>query len=302
VSVVSRMVICEQLFVLIFPLLVLTSGKRYGKTENLQISEPKHNMTKRDISPQIIGGSMTPVKTAVAIFIQIGFTKDYQCAGTLISDNIVITAAHCMKGVGSDLNAVIEKENMVIVAGESNLRPYFRGESRLSVERGVKSVKIHPNFHAVPGKEYHWDMALLELDESIEMKSNPNIEAAVLPPPAIRHTGKEIRVGGWGKTGGWSQGSADHFAIDMTVKDGQECLEIFSESEFFTDRMFCSGRIGMTTCDGDSGAGAIFKGWGQGVPIILRVVSFGKTLCTTATGYLKIERALDWIFKETKLK
>ena len=117
----------------------------------------------------------------------------------------------------------------------------------------------------------------------------------------MRHTGKEVRVGGWGRTGAWFSPSLDHRAIDITIMDDEECLNIYNGlAEFIPAKMFCAGRKGKTTCGGDSGAGAIFHGWGQ--PILLGVVSFGTRGCSEASVFPKIEKALPWIFKETKLR
>ena len=159
------------------------------------MADSKHNLTriKRDVEGQIIGGIFTPVKTAVAIFIKKNTNKDYKCAGTILSDTWVITAAHCMTDV--------EVQDILVVAAEMKLLLYLNGQSKNAVEAGVREVKIHPKCNVILDKLYDWDLALLRLDKSLLIDSNPNIEKALLPPPLIRHSNKEIRVGGWGKTG-----------------------------------------------------------------------------------------------------
>ena len=150
---------------------------------------------------------------------------------------------------------------------------------------------------------YDYDLALLELEQPLYLTNNEYIEAAQLPPPAMVHTGKEIQVGGWGVTIAIKrQPSNVHMAINVTIKEDQECVNIYKNGvgDFCPDRMFCAGREFKTTCAGDSGAGAVFNGWG--VPIILGVVSYGARGCTHASVYTKIEKALPWIFRETKLK
>ena len=142
------------------------------------------------------------MKTAVAIFIKKNTNKDYICAGTILSDTWVITAAHCMTDVeAANCLIDVEVQDILVVAAEMKLLLYLNGQSKTAVEAGVREVKIHPQSNIIPDKLYDWDLALLRLDKSLLIDSNPNIEKALLPPPLIRHSNKKIRVGGWGKTG-----------------------------------------------------------------------------------------------------
>ena len=99
---------------------------------------------------------------------------------------------------------------------------------------------------------YDWDLALLELDKSLLINNNEFIEAALLPHPAMVHTDREVRVGGWGRTGAWFSLSMDHRAIDITIMEDQECLDIYNDTEFFPRKMFCAGTKGKTTCAGQT--------------------------------------------------
>jgi secreted trypsin-like serine protease len=276
-----------------YQILLLTLVSTSGKASPQHTSEPDHNVTKREITPYIIGGSITPVKTAVALLLKVNNRKDYFCAGTILSENIVITAAHCLRNVGSDIDSII------VVAGESDLLLYITGQSNIASEHGVKSAKKHPNYYNVPGEQIIWDFALLEMTTPITIQGNPNTEAALLPPPAMRHAGREVRVGGWGKTGPYAGGSKLHRAIEIPIKWDRECADIYDEA-FYPALMFCAGETGTTTCNGDSGAGAIYNGWKQ--PVIIGVLSFGKKGCARASVYQKIEKALPWISKESKLR
>ena len=191
--------------------------------------------------------------------------------------------------------------DFLVVAAESNLRAYHKGESKTAVETGVSNVRVHPKYEVIQNQKYDWDLALLELDKSLLISNNEYIEAALLPHPDMRHTNKTVRVGGWGRTGAWFSPSLDHRAIDITIMDDRECLNIYNGlAEFIPTKMFCAGREGKTTCGGDSGAGAIFHDWG--IPILLGVVSFGTRGCSAASVFPKIEKALPWIYKETPLR
>ena len=69
---------------------VTNEPDRGGKTESEDsvTNETEHNVTKREVVPYIIGGTITPVKTPVAIVIK--SHNEYFCAGTIISVKLVV--------------------------------------------------------------------------------------------------------------------------------------------------------------------------------------------------------------------
>jgi serine protease 27 len=227
------------------------------------------------------------VKTVAAIF-----RKDRPvCSGTVIANTWLVTAAHCF--TDADL------ADIKVVAGTMDLRRW----SNTTVTTGVKSVKRHPKYKRIKDPIGNLiildvDLALVQLNKSLEVDSNENIEKAILPPPEMKLTGKQIQVGGWGMTE-HSRQSPEYLSIKVTVNKPTDCLNTNTDLPFFPDRMFCGGTK-MTTCSGDSGGGAIYHGWG--VPVIVGVVSFGKISCNSATVYTKISPFLHWIFEETNLR
>lgn len=238
---------------------------------------------------ELVRGGVKPteaVRTAVAILNQ-----DFpSCSGTVISNKWVMTAAHCFESV-TDL------ENIKVVSGVMNLL------SSEAVKTGVKRVLKHPNYKRIKNDKLQvldWDLALMELKTPLEIGSNENIAIAVLPPPAMKYTGKIIQVGGWGRIGQFSGLSVNHLSINVSIMKSQKCLESHPANNFFPDRMLCAGTETETTCNGDSGAGAIYHGWK--VPVILGVVSFGKKGCLASTVYTKIDKFLPWIFSQANIK
>jgi secreted trypsin-like serine protease len=233
------------------------------------------------------------VKTAVALFIEKNNRKDYFCSGTILSSTWVATACHCLQ----DKDA----RDLLVVAGESDLKPYYTNKSSSWVEVHVIKSSINPKYNFLQNKRYDWDVCLLELNEPLPLNDKSNIEAARLPPPGVIYTGKEISVGGWGKKGLFSRTSQHHLTIDVTIKDDEECINLYrGVAEFCENSMFCAGQTGKTTCHGDSGSGAIYHGWG--IPLIVGVVSFGAQTCNDASVFQKIEKSLPWIFEESQLQ
>ena len=184
-----------------------------------------------------MNGTIRPINTAVALLIR----KDYKCAGTILHPRWVVTAGHCVYNH--------DAADILVVAGEGNLKPYFYGETSRWVEAGVKRVVTHPEFTALPDNVFDWDIALLELAAPLKLDDESNIGAARLPPYPVSYPGTEVRVGGWGKQSQHTGGSADHLAVDLNIQTDQECENIYKGlSVFWRDHMFCAGRSGLTTC------------------------------------------------------
>merc|ERR1712142_1334822 len=117
------------------------------------------------------------------------------------------------------------------------------------------------------------------------------IEAALLPPPRLSHmTGKEVQIGGWGKTRRLSGPSPVHRVNNLKIKSDRECYAAYDLSEYWPSQMFCVGTETSTSCSGDSGSGSIFRGCSK--PVILGVLSFGSQLCRKPAVYQRVDSSL----------
>jgi secreted trypsin-like serine protease len=276
-----------------------------GNMTNLPVIDAEHNVTKRDLEGYILGGSPKSMPTAVAIFIKLGDNPIPQprCSGTILSEDILLSAAHCFFDEnGTEVNV----DAFIILAGEGDLRHYLMGQPNLVQELNVTEVIIHPYYkyiNNIPGEqdELIWDLAILKLNIKMNIETNHRVQAALLPPPGLRHVGKEITVGGWGKYTVEFLASVVHRAIDIQINPDWECADSFDNGEFVPSQMFCAGKRGLTSCTGDSGAGSLIYG-GSSKPIILGVLSFGVSDCSKASAFQRVEKSLPWIYKVTKLR
>ena len=245
----------------------------------------------------IVGGTNKPVKTAVFLKIMENGVPDVPCGGTVLSDTWVLTAGHCVQDVDAD--------DLSVVAGENDIYVYGSKTSQTAVTRSVKRIHVHPKYERTlseTGKllKLYWDMALLELSESLDIKSNAEIESAFLPPPMMTHTDRTIQVGGWGRIGAYPLPiSLKHKVITVKIRAEEDCLKIYSGQEFVGKYMFCAGNLTRTICKGDSGSSALFLDWG--LPIVMGVVTFTTEYCKTAGSFAKIEQALPWIYSISRI-
>lgn len=228
-----------------------------------------------------------PTKTAVAIFVD----DEPQCSGTILSDTWIATAGHCH----CQKCGLMTMNRTKVVAGEPDLKSYLLGHSTRAITASIKQIKLHPGYFNHPRKPMDHNIALIELNSSLEISSNPNLEAASLPPPGMEPVGRFVTVEGWGRTNP-SVESDKHFRlINITVQEDEHCLEA---SPNHPDRMICVGNDQQNIC-GDAGSGALYHG-SDGL-FILGLAPFGDRNCKAANGFAKLDYYLPWIMKETQL-
>ena len=134
------------------------------------------------VSPMIVGGTALPNgKYPFVAYVKLYRNgKPYaSCGGSLIDQDSVLTAAHCLE------NAT----GAVVVVGRTDLRNKSRGQ-----EIGASRAFIHPRYNASG-----YDAGVLKLRSAV--KGIKPIKLATAKRNNLETPGRKLTVAGWGLTG-----------------------------------------------------------------------------------------------------
>jgi secreted trypsin-like serine protease len=226
----------------------------------------------------IVGGGGAPSEQIARAVLTIIGSRGTFCSGTLIAQDIVLTAAHCVLQ-GADYK--------VIIPGETPPRLL-----------DVKRVAAHPQFsvRAILAHRASADVALLQLTAPLPASKSPAPLGSALMPiePGARLTvaGVGVAARGDGKTGGTIR------AADLAVTGKPGTLQIR-----LADPLTNNLREGLGACTGDSGAPALEMQSGRAV--IIGVVSWStgpnnSDGCGGLTGVTPLALYRDWILRTAR--
>ncbi|XP_016298078.1 granzyme B-like [Sinocyclocheilus anshuiensis] len=194
----------------------------------------------------------------------------HKCGGFLVSEQFVMTAAHCFK----------EGEKLTVVVGAHD---YTHGSCHMD----VKFYHIHPGYES---KSLLNDIMLLQLHEKVNKSKNVNWISIPKKNKDIK-TKVKCSVAGWGKKNTKGAASAKLMEVDVTIIDAKECKKYWGKN-YSTSRMVCAGGRGGF-CQGDSGGPLVCNN------VAVGVVSFNElNNCNSPklpNVYTKISKFLSWI-------
>ncbi|MBD1583946.1 trypsin-like serine protease [Pseudoalteromonas sp. S16_S37] len=236
--------------------------------------------TSPDVEINIVGGTETdahsrPYQVALLMNGQQG------CGGTLISQDWVLTAAHCVDNASTSSLTVRVGAHSISRNDGQTLR--------------VSQIISHEQWRGAQSIRAGYDIAVLRLASPASSQHTPAKLATADIEQQYASVGDYVTVSGWGLTSNRGRPSDTLREVDLPVISNSSCSSQLNYS--IPNSVICGGgQGGRSACNGDSGG-----------PFAVRVgndfysigtVSWG-IACQGASAFTRTTSYLDWIKAKT---
>ncbi|XP_008218019.2 serine protease snake-like [Nasonia vitripennis] len=259
---------------------------------------PMRLRCKKPIQLFVVGGSVAEPKEYPHM-VALGRTVDtstteYFCGGSLISDQWILTAAHCTTDARGLPN--------VALIGSANLNKI--NELNTGKLMSIESIKPHPDYNS---SQLYADIALIKLSKPVEFSKTVK-PACLYPIPDLEP--KYLWASGYGSTSSFrlreGMTGLNLTKARLQLTDMKHCKQVYrgvkqlphgidSESQLCADDK--KGGWKRDTCAGDSGVPLQWTHPSGCLQEIVAVTSFGISCAVPKMPavYTKVSHYIDWI-------
>ncbi|XP_041828399.1 tryptase-2-like isoform X2 [Melanotaenia boesemani] len=196
----------------------------------------------------IIGGSDAEVGAwpwMVHINITHNRTTKWRCGGTILNEEWVMTAAHCL-----DRQLKVDEQQSFVAVGKHDLQKGWGGY------KDIKTFVLHPSYNGV-SNSHDYDLALINLKRKLNF--NPNVSAISLPKASdIFNETSDCWITGWGQIGNGVPLPPPETLQQLKIPlvPHSICKKTYPH---LTSNMLCAGAEGKDGCEGDDGGPLVCK-------------------------------------------
>ena len=240
----------------------------------------------------------------VALYLYRDGKPSFLCGGSIIGEQTVLTAAHCINS--PNRQPKLEPEELLVVVGDR--RRYV--EDNTEETYAVRKISIHPNYTFEVAPTFDHDIALLHLNCCIGFR--PYAKPVCLPKVGDEELYQSNVVGtvvGWGGTEKVTEEekatfATDQYQVELPITSYENCTNM--DPKEITNNMFCAGdgEGEKDACTGDSGGPFVSqRETGNELKrpfVVTGIVSWGIGCAQKDTygAYTKVANYLDWIEDE----
>lgn len=206
----------------------------------------------KDANLGIIGGDDAKIES-FPYQVALTYVDSFKCGGSILNENFVLTAAHCLYYVQSDWHVRVRAGSTLRTSGGQY--PH------------AKKVMYDSRFTM---KNLRYDVGLIKLE-------TPLVLGPAVQPVQLVAVGAEPQVGSSITLSGWGVVQEGNKTPPLGLRTTQvqtvrrwTCSLSYVLMAKITDAMFCAAAQGKDTCQGDSGGPAVDENGRQ-----VGIVSFG---------------------------
>ncbi|PBC28310.1 Trypsin-7 [Apis cerana cerana] len=228
------------------------------------------------LQSRIIGGHNASIND-YPYQVSIHYMGKHHCGGSIISENWLLTAAHCIYGL-------IPIKFKIRVGSTYNNN---------GIEYNIRNIILHENYNT---RTFDYDAALIMLSTPLKISSTTKPITLAQSTTSVE-TGKNAVVTGWGHLSANSNSASDILQVlTLPIVDQNLCKNIFSGINTVTENMICAGSLdGRDTSKGDSGGPLVYNN------VQIGIVSWGLKECALPKYpgvYTRVSAIRDWIKKK----